>query len=23
VFFGKMARASRGAFIWVITLLCG
>lgn len=23
VFLGKMARASRGAFIWVITLLCG
>ena len=23
VLFGKMARASRGAFIWVITLLCG
>lgn len=23
VFFGKLGRASRGAFLWVITLLCG
>lgn len=23
VFVGKMARLSRGAFLWVITLLCG
>jgi hypothetical protein len=23
VFVGKLARASRGAFLWVVTLLCG